>query len=115
MKRTVPLLPLAVAFQVLVTLAPPGRVVLTVQPVVPVEPAVTRTEAVKPPFHWFTVTLAEQPLPPAGGVVGVAGGVVGVAGGVVGVAGGVVGGVVLSNWVKKFQTMGRVQDFSPGA
>ena len=59
-------LPLAEALQVLVTLAPPGSVVLTAQPLVPTEPAVTRTVATKPPFQALSDTDAEQPAPGAG-------------------------------------------------
>src|SRR3954465_8866785 len=50
-KLTAPLLPWAVAFQVLVTAAPEGRVSPAVQPSSGVAPAVTRTVATKPPFH----------------------------------------------------------------
>ncbi|GIE16011.1 hypothetical protein Afe05nite_78510 [Paractinoplanes ferrugineus] len=82
------MVPCAVAFHVLVTAVPEGRVSPVVQPLSGVEPAVTRTVATKPPFHWLSVTEALHPAP-VGGVVG---GVVGVVvGGVVGV---VVGGVV---------------------
>jgi hypothetical protein len=77
----------------LVMLAPDGRVMVTVQRLTGVDPAVTRTVATKPPVHWLIDAVATQPPPVGGGVVG--GGVVGggsVGGGVVG--GGVVGGGV---------------------
>src|SRR6266568_9045635 len=77
------MLPVRLAFQALVTLAPDGRAMETVQPLTGAEPAVICTAATKPPAHWLIDTEAEQPVP-AGGVVGVVGGVV--VGGVVGLS-----------------------------
>ena len=53
-------MPLAWAFQAPVTAAPPGSVMVTVQPLMSAEPAVTVTLAVKPPDHWLTATDAEN-------------------------------------------------------
>lgn len=59
--RTAPALPLAEAFQVLVTLDPPGGFMLTVHPLVPADAAVTRTVATKPPVHGLSDTDAVRP------------------------------------------------------
>ncbi|GFJ76169.1 hypothetical protein Phou_003490 [Phytohabitans houttuyneae] len=66
---TAPLLPLRVVFHALVIVAPDGRVIATRQPLVPLEPAVTRTVATKPPVHELSDTVAVQPPVPGGGVV----------------------------------------------
>src|SRR3954469_3659958 len=50
-KLTAPLLPWAVAFQVLVTAAPEGRISPAVQPFSGIARAAPRTVATTPPFH----------------------------------------------------------------
>ena len=68
--RTVPLLPLAWAFQALLTAEPDGRVSATDQPVIAADPAVSRTVVTKPPFQALTDVLAVQPWPPGAGELG---------------------------------------------
>jgi hypothetical protein len=60
-KRTVPVLPVAWAFHVLVTAEPPGTGTETDQPVTASEPAVIRTVVTNPPFQALLVTVAVQP------------------------------------------------------
>src|SRR5437016_53631 len=66
----VPEVPLGVAFHVLVTVAPDGRTMVTVQCVIALAPAVTLMLVVKPPGNWLSDSAAVQP-PGGGGFVGV--------------------------------------------
>ena len=57
MLRAVTLAPLlvTVAFQACVTVCPLAKVQVTVQPLMPELPAVTRTSPWKPPGHWLRI------------------------------------------------------------
>src|SRR5688572_14216488 len=62
--------PVATAFQSELIDAPPGRPRVTRQPFTAAVPAVTVTEATKPPFHWSCTEYAAEQAD-GGGVVGV--------------------------------------------